>query len=86
METVEQTANQISNTVNNPALRKYDYIPSELKEKGQFCVWKKEIKEGKPTKVPYNPRTGGYAQVNNPATFSSFEVALNALNKEEILI
>lgn len=38
-------------------------------------MWRREIRGGKPTKVPYNPHTGERAETNNPATFSSFELA-----------
>ena len=31
-----------------------EHIPSELRETGQFCVWKYEQRDGKMTKVPYN--------------------------------
>ena len=33
-------------------------IPQELKNNASFCVWKMEKRQGKPTKVPYNPKTG----------------------------
>lgn len=32
-----------------------DKIPPELKTRPQWVLWKKEIRDGKPTKVPYNP-------------------------------
>jgi putative DNA primase/helicase len=60
-------------------------IPQELAERDQWCVWKTEERtdkntdELKPTKVLKNPRTGGNAQSTNPETWSSFEVALSAL-------
>lgn len=47
-----------------------DTLPASLKDRALWCVWKYEQRDGKPTKVPYNPRTGGRAQSNNPATFS----------------
>lgn len=46
-------------------------IPLVLKTKGQFCVWRRERK----TKVPYNPRTGEKAAVDDPTTFDSFTTA-----------
>lgn len=52
-------------------------LPGELREKGLFCCWRREQREGKdkPTKVPYNPKTGGRAQSTNPATFSPLAIA-----------
>ena len=58
-----------------------DNLPAQLKERGLFCCWKYEHRDGsdKPTKVPYNPRTGGKAQSTNPQTFAPLAVALEAL-------
>jgi putative DNA primase/helicase len=50
-------------------------IPQELKSTIQWAMWKKEIKDGKPTKVPYQP-TGIKAKSNDPKTWCSFNVAL----------
>ena len=38
----------------------------------QWVCWKLEERGGKNTKIPINPFTGGYAQSNNPSTWSSF--------------
>lgn len=56
-------------------------IPAELRDKGLFCVWRYETRPGtdKPTKCPYNPRTGGGAMSNNPDTFAPLSVALDAM-------
>lgn len=58
-------------------------LPQELKDYGRWCIWKYERLEGraKPTKVPYNPHTGGRAMSNNPDTFTSFQEAVNALKR-----
>ena len=53
-------------------------IPQELKSSCAFCVWKKEKKEGRLTKVPYDPRTGQMARTNAPETFSDFGTAVTA--------
>ena len=53
-------------------------IPQELKQNASFCVWKKEKRNGKPTKVPYNPRTGSPAKTNDPSTFADFSTAMKA--------
>lgn len=53
-------------------------IPQELKNNASFCVWKLEKRKGKPTKVPYNPRTGQMAKTNDAATFGDFSTAMKA--------
>lgn len=53
-------------------------IPQELKNNASFCVWKLEKRRGKPTKVPYNPRTGQLAKTNDPVTFGDFATAMKA--------
>lgn len=55
----------------------YENIPQELKELNQWVCWKSEPRDGKTTKTPINPKTGGYAMSNNPATWGSFEMAVN---------
>ena len=57
-------------------------IPNELKENAQWCVWKREIRGGKPTKVPYDPVTGKRAETDNPDTFRTFEAAEEAFTIE----
>lgn len=39
------------------------------------------MRDGKPTKAPYNPRTGGKAQSTNRQTFAPLPVALGALER-----
>ncbi len=53
-------------------------IPDALKQSASFCVWKLEKRSGRPTKVPYNPRTGALAKTNDPATFADFNTAMKA--------
>ena len=62
-----------------------DGLPQELKDSGRWCVWRYETREGsaKPTKCPYNPRTGGGAMSNNPDTFTDYQTALNALERDQ---
>ena len=58
-------------------------LPQELKDSGRWCVWRYEQRAGrdKPTKCPYNPRTGGGAMSNTPSTFTSYQEAANALER-----
>ena len=53
-------------------------IPQELKANASFCLWKLEKRNGKPTKVPYDPKTGQMAKTNDPSTFSDFSTAMKA--------
>ncbi len=53
-------------------------IPDALKRNASFCVWKMEKRSGRPTKVPYNPRTSNMAKTNDPSTFADFNTAMKA--------
>ena len=47
-----------------------------LKKLPIWVNWKLEERDGKQTKVPYNPRTGGKAQTNNPDTWTDYNFAI----------
>lgn len=55
-------------------------IPEYLKENAHFCNWKYETRDGRLTKVPYNPHTSNKASVNNANTFTDFNSVVNALD------
>ena len=57
---------------------KAENLPAKLRENGLFCCWRYEMRKGKPTKPPYNPRTDQYAESNNPDTFAPLSEALEA--------
>lgn len=59
-------------------MTKTENLPAELRETGLFCCWRYEEQNGRMTKVPYNPRTGGGAQSNNSTTFAPMDAALSA--------
>jgi hypothetical protein len=64
----------------------YDEIPEEMRELPNWIVWRLEKRANKSgvvkeTKVPYNARSGRHAQSNNPATWSTFGAAMEALKK-----
>lgn len=44
-------------------------IPLEMKQHDIFCCWKYEMKDDKKNKVPYSPKRGTSAKVNEPPTF-----------------
>lgn len=56
----------------------FNNIPHELQALRQWLVWKLEdTDDGKPTKVPYNPRTGYLASTTDPTTWGTFAEACN---------
>ena len=50
-------------------------IPPAWLETQRWVCWKFEAREGKPTKIPYNPNTGRRAKSDDPKTWSSLSVA-----------
>lgn len=51
-------------------------IPEELKKYPCWVNWAIEEGDGKPTKIPLNPKTGGQAQSNNPSTWGTYDEAV----------
>ncbi|MER9856265.1 MULTISPECIES: DUF5906 domain-containing protein [unclassified Mesorhizobium] len=53
-------------------------VPEPLKERPQFVVWRLVQRPGepKPTKVPYDPKTGQAASSTDPSTWTDFATAL----------
>lgn len=64
------------------AEKRIDRIPFELQILPQWVNWKTEIRNGKPTKIPLNPKTLGNAMSNNSDTWGSFESALSNYNDD----
>lgn len=60
----------------------WNNLPPSLLREGRFCCWKYEDRNGRRTKVPYNPRTGGKAQSTNLDTFAPLDAALKALERD----
>lgn len=57
-------------------------VPYELRLLPQWIVWRyEETMAGKPTKVPYDPKSGRHAAVNDPATWADFDTVMQAANK-----
>lgn len=57
----------------------YNNIPLELRQLTQWVVWRYvTTDDGKPTKLPYNPRTGHLASTTDPNTWASFDEAVRA--------
>lgn len=53
-------------------------IPLELRTLDQWVNYRVELRGDKPTKVPVNARTGRNASSTDPATWTSFDVAVAA--------
>jgi len=69
-------------TLPPPATIAVDRVPLELRQRAQWVCWKRETRaDGKPTKVPYNARTGALASTTEPNTWSSFATALRAAQR-----
>ena len=56
-------------------------IPQELKDMPNWVNWKFETRDGRKTKMPYNPRTGERAKANDPATWAAYEEAAQSLDR-----
>lgn len=61
--------------------RDYTAIPQELQALRQWVGWKLEPRDGKPTKVPINPRTGKLAKSNDPTTWGPVDEAIAAVTR-----
>lgn len=60
-----------------------DELPEALTARDQWVCWRAEERNGKPTKVPLNPETGGYASSTNPETWGTFEDAHASATERE---
>lgn len=60
----------------------FENIPAELKARPQWVVWRMETRDGKPTKIPYNPaKLNMKARANEPGTWGSFEQAVRVFKR-----
>ncbi|WP_337970302.1 phage/plasmid primase, P4 family [Virgibacillus salexigens] len=59
----------------------YEAIPEELKGLQQWCCFKMQHRNGKLTKIPVDAKTGNLGKSNDESTWSSFDTALDAINK-----
>lgn len=48
---------------------------SDFNDKRRWVAWRTEDRDGEPTKVPYNPVTGGKAMANQPSTWATRRAA-----------
>jgi hypothetical protein len=60
----------------------FESIPQMMKTSKRWLLWRSEERNGKSTKVPYSI-SGSKASVNDPATWTTFEQAVTALDSQE---
>ena len=53
-------------------------LPDSIIQNGLFCCWKYEERNGRKTKVPYQPETGLGAKSNDPSSFVPYKTAVQA--------
>ena len=75
-------------TVSNPPIESVDIdvaaIPTALRQYDQWLCWRTEKRDGKSTKVPISPHEEGFSKVNDSSTWGSYEVAVDALSRDDI--
>lgn len=54
-----------------------EQIPDALKVEDQWVCWRFDSRNGTRTKVPVDATSGGYAQVDSPASWSDFNTVLD---------
>ena len=54
-------------------------VPDALTARDQWVCWRREERDGKTTKVPVDPATGGYASTTDPKTWTAVATALEAV-------
>lgn len=56
-------------------MNNYNNLPAELRQNGLFCLWKRDQKDGRVTKIPY--KTNGYrAKSTDKADFTDFNTVI----------
>ncbi|HCJ57616.1 MAG TPA: hypothetical protein DHV55_09830, partial [Clostridiaceae bacterium] len=65
-------------------MRHFISIPEELRKYNRWVCWTMEDRNGKPTKVPKNPNTGGNAMPNNPNTWGNFKQAVDRAKADNL--
>ena len=68
----------MTNTPRAPATAALASFPPVLRNLRQWVCWRLEERDGKPTKVPLDPRTGDRAATDDASTWTAFTDALAA--------
>lgn len=50
-----------------------DVLPMGLTEREQWVCWREQERDGRQTKVPVDPNTGGFASATDPETWGTFD-------------
>ena len=58
-------------------------VPSAFVAVDQWICWREEERDGKPTKIPVTPGTGGFASSTDHETWTDFETALEYAENDE---
>lgn len=67
-------------------LNSFHALPDKLKNIPNWVVWKNVVRDGKATKIPFDPRTNQMAKADTPSTWGTFEQAVESadiLNGED---
>lgn len=59
-------------------------LPIELRDIPQWVCWTVRRRDGKQTKIPLDPNTGGYASTADPSTWGTFHVALMYAMRDDV--
>ncbi|MBE6929802.1 MAG: DUF3987 domain-containing protein [Ruminococcaceae bacterium] len=59
-------------------------LPDNMVKNGLFCCWRYEERNGRRTKVPYQPDTGRGARSNDPRSFVPYDIAVKSKNYDGI--
>jgi len=59
-------------------------VPEALVERDQWLCWREEQRDGKATKAPVTPASGGFASATDPDTWRSFETAVEYLETDTV--
>lgn len=60
----------------------FDVVPHEMRDRDQWFIWRYENRDGKPQKTPYQVDKRRKGKSNDPATWCSFDEAVNATDGE----
>jgi putative DNA primase/helicase len=64
-----------------PAMITPDSSPAELRALPRWLVWRIEIRDGKPTKIPYDAKTGKKGSSTDPGTWAQYDDAKSAFER-----
>jgi len=58
-------------------------IPNEMKSERRWVLWRRETRDGEPTKTPICAMSGKYAKSNDLSTWTSYKMAANSRVKHD---